>query len=172
MIGNGVPLYQFDKINGLEGSQRCRWGSFFDQHSHSLLKPGGTIAIEEFDFRSFECDPDHTSWNILFEVWCDAFQSAGGGNLFIGRSLARLLRSAGAENEQVQAHVNLPKVGEYQRTHLLSLIESTRDLMLGPGRLTEMKLQHHMTELAKHLANPETTLIDRLVVQAWGIKPH
>ncbi len=25
----------------------------------SLLRPGGTIAIEEFDFVSFACDPDH-----------------------------------------------------------------------------------------------------------------
>jgi ubiquinone/menaquinone biosynthesis C-methylase UbiE len=52
----------------------------------SLLRPGGTIAIQEFDFVSFACDPDHPSWNILFSIWCDAFHAAG-GNLFIGRSL-------------------------------------------------------------------------------------
>ena len=137
----------------------------------SLLRPGGTIAIEEFDFVSFACDPDHPSWNILFSVWCDAFHAAG-GNLFIGRSLARLLRSAGAENVQIHAHANVPQLGEYQRTHLLSLIESTRDLMLGTGRLNAVELRDHMAELAKHLANPETTLIDRLVVQAWGTKPN
>src|SRR5215475_7560438 len=91
----------------------------------SLLRPGGTIAIQEFDVVSFACDPDHPSWNILFNTWCDAFHAAGGGNLFIGRSLARLLRSAGAENVRVHAHANLPQVGEYQRTHILSLIEST-----------------------------------------------
>jgi hypothetical protein len=31
----GVPLYQFNKIKGLEGSQLFRWGSFFDQRSHA-----------------------------------------------------------------------------------------------------------------------------------------
>jgi SAM-dependent methyltransferase len=138
----------------------------------SLLRPGGTIAIQEFDFVSFACDPDHPSWNILFNTWCDAFQAAGGGNLFIGRSLARLLRSAGAESVRVHAHANVPQVGEYQRTHILSLIESTRDLMVGPGKLSAVELQDHMTALAKHLADPKTTLIDRLVVQAWGTKPN
>ena len=137
----------------------------------SLLRPGGTIAIQEFDFVSFACDPDHPSWNILFNTWCDAFHAAGGGNLFIGRSLARLLRSAGAENVRIDAHVNLPQVGEYQRTHILSLIESTKDLMVGSGKLSAAELQDHMAALAKHLADPKTTLIDRLVVQAWGTKP-
>lgn len=89
----------------------------------SLLKPGGTIAIQEFDFVSFACDPDHASWNALYSTWCDAFQAAGGGNLFIGRSLRRLLRWAGAENIRIHVHANIPQIGEYQRTHLLSLIE-------------------------------------------------
>jgi ubiquinone/menaquinone biosynthesis C-methylase UbiE len=84
----------------------------------SLLKPGGTIAIEEFDFVSFACDPDHPSWNLLFKVWCDAF-NASGGNLSIGRSLARLLRAAGAENIKIHPHADMPQVGDYQRTHLL-----------------------------------------------------
>jgi hypothetical protein len=131
----------------------------------------GTIAIQEFDFVSFACDPDHPSWNVLFNTWCDAFEAAGGGNLFIGRSLARLLRSAGAENVRVHAHANLPQVGEYQRTHILSLIESTQELMVGPGKLSAAELRDHVAALAKHLADPKTTLIDRLVVQAWGTKP-
>jgi SAM-dependent methyltransferase len=131
----------------------------------------GTIAIQEFDFVSFACDPDHPSWNVLFNTWCDAFHAAGGGNLFIGRSLARLLRSAGAENVRIHAHADLPQVGEYQRTHILSLIESTPDLMVGSGKLNAAELRDHMAALAKHLADPKTTLIDRLVVQAWGTKP-
>ena len=136
----------------------------------SLLRPGGTIAIQEFDFVSFACEPSHPSWNVLFSIWRDAFHAAG-GNLFIGRSLARLLRSAGAENVQICAHADFPQVGEYQRTHLLSLVESTPDLMLRSGRLNAMELHHHVAALAKHLADPDTVLIDRLVVQAWGTKP-
>ena len=72
----------------------------------------------------------------------------------------------------IHPHANMPQVGEYQRTHLLSLIELSKDLMLGPGRLTATELRDHMRALAKRLSDPSTTLIDRLVVQAWGTKPN
>src|SRR5262249_45520643 len=103
-------------------------------------------------------------------IWNDTFHAAG-GNEFVGRSLARLLRSAGAENVQMKAHAEIAQVGEYRRTHLLSLIESMRDLVLDSGRLKEAELRDHMAALSEHLADPETTLIDKLIVQAWGQRP-
>jgi hypothetical protein len=89
----------------------------------SLLKPGGTIGLQEFDSASYVCDPEHSSWNILLNVWNDSFHSTG-GNDFIGRSIGRLLRSAGAENVQMKTYVEVAQIGEYRRTHLLSLLES------------------------------------------------
>jgi SAM-dependent methyltransferase len=136
----------------------------------SLLRPGGTIALQEFDAASYVCYPDHPSWSILLGLWNDTFHATG-GNEFIGRSLARLLRSAGAENIQMNAHVEVAQVGEYRRTHLLSLIESMHDRVLDSGRLTEAELRDHMAALSQHLADPGTTLIDKLVVQAWGQRP-
>jgi SAM-dependent methyltransferase len=133
----------------------------------SLLKPGGTIALQEFDSASYVCYPEHPSWNVLLGVWNDTFHAAG-GNEFVGRSLARLLRSAGAEHIQIKAHVEVAQIGEYRRTHLLSLIESMHDLVLGSGRLTEVELRDHMAALSEHLADSGTTLIDKLIVQAWG----
>jgi ubiquinone/menaquinone biosynthesis C-methylase UbiE len=136
----------------------------------SLLKPGGTIALQEFDSASYACYPEHPSWNILLSIWNDTFHATG-GNEFVGRSLARLLRSAGAEKVQMKAHVEIAQVGEYRRTHLLSLIESMHDLVLDSRRLKEAELRDHMAALSEHLADPETTLIDKLIVQAWGQRP-
>lgn len=136
----------------------------------SLLKPGGTIALQEFDSASYVCYPEHPSWSILLSIWNDVFHAAG-GNEFVGRSLAGLLRSAGAENIQMKAHVEIAQVGEYRRTHLLSLIESMHDLVLGSGRLKKMELRDHIAALSEHLADPGTTLIDKLIVQAWGQRP-
>ena len=48
----------------------------------------------------------------------------------------------------------------------------THDLVFGSGRLSAVELRDHMAALAKHLSDPETTLIDRLVVQAWGTRPN
>src|SRR5262249_9599891 len=137
----------------------------------SLLKPGGTIALQEYDATSYVCYPEHPSWKILLGIYNDSFHAAG-GNEFIGRSLARLLRSAGAENVAMKAHVGLPKIGEYQRTHLLSLIEAMRDQIIASGRVGEAALRGHMEALSEHLADPATTLIDKLIIQAWGRKPR
>jgi hypothetical protein len=69
-------------------------------------------------------------------------------------------------------HVEVAQIGEYRRTHLLSLIESMHDLVLASGRLDKTELRGHMVALLKHLADPGTTLIDKLIVQAWGHKPN
>jgi hypothetical protein len=53
---------------------------------------------------------------------------------------------------------------------LLSLIETMRDLVLASTRLSQSELRDHMAALSDHLADPGTTLIDKLVVQAWGQK--
>src|SRR5215813_7712679 len=47
----------------------------------SLLKPGGTIALQEYDSSSYICYPDHPSWNILLGVASDTFRAAGGNEL-------------------------------------------------------------------------------------------
>jgi trans-aconitate methyltransferase len=75
----------------------------------SLLRPGGTIALQEYDSASYVCYPAHPSWDVLLGTWNDAFHAAG-GNEFVGRSLASLLRSAGAENVEMAAHVGFPQV--------------------------------------------------------------
>jgi SAM-dependent methyltransferase len=137
----------------------------------SVLKPSGTIAVQEFDSASYVCYPTHRSWDALFGLWNDSFHSTG-GNEFVGRSIGHLLRSAGVEDVHMKVHVEVAQVGEYRRTHLLSLLQSMEDLVVASGRITRAKLKTHIAALAAHLADPETTLIDKLIVQAWGQKPR
>jgi ubiquinone/menaquinone biosynthesis C-methylase UbiE len=136
----------------------------------SLLKPGGVIALQEFDSASYVCYPPHASWSRLLSIWNDAFQATGGDE-FVGRSLAHRLQLLGAQNIKMKAHVEAAHIGEYRRTHLLSLIESMRHLVLASGQITESELRNDMSALSAHLSDPRTTLIDKLVVQAWGQKP-
>ena len=136
--------------------------------SQPLLKPGGVIAVQEHS-ASYVCYPEHPSWDILLSIWNETFHTAG-GNEFVGRSIGRLLRSAGVENVSMKVHVEVAKVGEYRRTHLLSLLQSMEDSVVASGRITKTELKKHIIALSEHLADPETTLIDKLVVQAWGQK--
>jgi ubiquinone/menaquinone biosynthesis C-methylase UbiE len=136
----------------------------------SILKPRGIIAVQEFDSASYVCYPDHPSWNLLLGIYNDTYHAAG-GNEYIGRAVGRLLRSAGAESVSMKVHVEVAQIGEYRRTHLLSLLQSMENLVLASGRITKADLNKHVTALSQHLADPETTLIDKLIVQAWGRKP-
>ena len=53
----------------------------------SLLRPGGTIILEDVDDISYTCVPLHPSWTILLDAFHTVFH-ANGGNAFIGRELA------------------------------------------------------------------------------------
>jgi SAM-dependent methyltransferase len=137
----------------------------------SLLRPGGVIALEDVDNVSWLCQPAHASWDILLNAFHSAFQ-AGGGDPFFGRRLPVLLRAAGVQNIRTRVTVETPPLGDYRRTHLISLIDSVREKILAKGLLKETELADHREALLEHLNDPATTVIDKLLVQSWGQKPH
>lgn len=136
----------------------------------SLLRPGGTVALEDVDNVSWLCQPAHPSWDILLNAFHTVFH-AGGGDGFIGRRLPVLLHAAGVQNIQIKVTVETPALGDYRRTHLIALIDSIRDKVIAKGLLNETELKEHKEALAQHLNDPATTVIDKLLVQAWGQKP-
>jgi len=135
----------------------------------SLLRPGGTLAVENNDNISWLCYPDHPSWKILRDTYFTAFH-ANGGDLFLGRRLPGLLRAAGVQDVQVKVHVDVVKPGSHRRTHIFSLLDSLHDKIIALGLLSEQELAIHRETLREHLANSDTVIIDKLHVQAWGRK--
>jgi SAM-dependent methyltransferase len=135
----------------------------------ALLKPGGIIALEDYDRVSCVCYPDHPSWAILLDAYSDAFR-ADGGNAGTGRTLPWLLRSAGVGDVQMKVHVKAVDVAESRRTHHLGLLEVMHDKILALGRFSEREFADHKKALLQHLLDPATLLIDHLLVQAWGSK--
>jgi ubiquinone/menaquinone biosynthesis C-methylase UbiE len=135
----------------------------------SLLRPGGTVALEDVDNVSWLCQPTHSSWDTLLKAFHTVFH-AGGGDGFVGRRLPVLLHAAGVRNVQTKVTVETPPIGDYRRTHLISLIDSVRDKIIAEGALNDAKLNEHREALAQHLNDPATTVIDKLLVQCWGQK--
>jgi ubiquinone/menaquinone biosynthesis C-methylase UbiE len=135
-----------------------------------LVRPGGIIAVEEVDNVSWVCHPPHPSWDKLLETYHAAFRACG-GDLFIGRRLPELLRTAGLENVQYKVHVDVAALGGYRRKHLLSLLDSLREKIMTLGLLTHDEFTKHKELLTRHLDNPNTIVIDKLLAQAWGRKP-
>lgn len=137
----------------------------------SLLRPGGTVLLEDFDNVSYLCQPSHPSWDVLLNAFLTVFH-AGGGDGFIGRRLPELLRTAGIQNVQVKVSISTPMLGDYRRTHLISLIDSVHDKVIAMKLLDWTELRRHRDALLRHLSDPATTIIDKLLVQSWGQKPN
>jgi hypothetical protein len=68
-------------------------------------------------------------------------------------------------------HVDVAMQGGHRRKHLLALIDSLREQITTRDLLTEEELLRHEQALARHLDSPDTVVIDKLLVQAWGRKP-
>jgi SAM-dependent methyltransferase len=136
----------------------------------SFLKPGGAVALEDVDNVAWLCQPAHPSWDALLNAFHAVFHAAGGDG-FVGRRLPGLLSFAGAENEQVKVTVETPPVGDYRRKLLLSLIDSVREKVTATGLMSTPELDEHRSALRRHLDDPETVVIDKLLVQCWGRKP-
>jgi SAM-dependent methyltransferase len=135
-----------------------------------LLKPGGTIALQDYDRVSLLCYPQHPSWALLMDAYAEAFRLSG-GNGSTGRSLPWLLRSAGVRDVKTKVHVRTVDVGDSRRMFVLTMLDVIHDKILALNRFTEREFEAHREALSLHLSDPETLLIDRLLVQAWGRKP-
>jgi hypothetical protein len=100
----------------------------------ALLRPGGTIALQEWDRVSLVCYPAHPAWTTLLNAYAVAF-SANGGNGATGRTLASLLRGQGVDHVEIKVHAKTVGVDEGRRLLLLSLLDSMHDKMLAIGQL-------------------------------------
>jgi len=129
----------------------------------SLLRPGGTVALEDVDNASWLCHPPHPAWDVLLNAFHTAFHGSGGDG-FIGRRLPELLRSAGAQHVHTKVNVDIVPIGDYRRTHLVSLIDSVRGKVIDMDLISEKELQEHREALLRHLTNPATVSYTHLTL--------
>lgn len=172
MLNAGLDPASFDLvherlvlINVPQANQLSILGSMF-----RLLRAGGVAALESWDRASYVCYPDHPAWQVLNDAYREVVRPTNGDGT-TGRTLPWLLRSAGFTGIRAKVHVRAVEVGDRRRTHRLGLLEVTKPKILAAGLLTELEFDTHRASLARHLADPDTLLIDQLFVQAWGVKP-
>jgi SAM-dependent methyltransferase len=136
----------------------------------TLLKPGGTIALQDYDRISYACYPEHPSWTALFTAYRDAYE-ANGGTTSTGRSLPKLLHDAGVRNVSVKVHAAITRHGDSRRLDALTMLEALHTKILALGHFSPREFAAHKQALIEHLSDPDTLIVERLLVQAWGIKP-
>jgi hypothetical protein len=88
----------------------------------------------------------------------------------LGRRLPGLLRSAGLEDVEAQAHVRLKRRGEYGRTLALALVNGVLGRVIERELISEVEYVEQTEALQKHLNPPETIVVGPILFQAWGRK--
>ncbi|MEV0039733.1 methyltransferase domain-containing protein [Streptomyces sp. NPDC050804] len=133
----------------------------------AAVRPGGWVAVQEFDWATWQCDPPHPAWSRLKDLLAGVF----GGDVHIGARLPGLLCEAGLTDIQVTAHAYYWQPGDRYQTLLLSFAHLFRDRLLRHTALTSEELDSLTSTLHNHLGRPHTTVRESLLVQARARKP-
>lgn len=166
----GLPNDTFDLVHARLVLLHQREPSRLIGEMLRVTRPGGWVAFQELDAATFFCDPPHPAWTRLWEaalVVCGQL----GIDVDLGRRVHRLLREAGLEKVQAEAHTRIVRPGEYGRTHLLSIVTAMRTEIIDHGLLSEFELTDMMGAVMEHVCDPATLVMRELLVQTWGRKP-
>jgi SAM-dependent methyltransferase len=128
-----------------------------------LVKPGGSLILEEWDVASWHFNPPAPAAERLIRLIAEIFAGLGGE---AGRGLPGLLREIGIEEPEVDAHVIALKPGHpYLRMLLefsLALESRLREF------LSEDELASLRQEVEAELAEPGRWGTTFTLIQSWG----
>lgn len=131
-----------------------------------LVRPGGSLVLEEWDLGSWHFNPPAQAAERLIRLLSEIFTALGGE---AGRVLPELLSEIGIEEPEIDAHVIALKPGHpYLRLPLqFSVALESRLLeMLSEDELTALR-----REAERELAKPDRWGTTFMVIQSWGRRP-
>ena len=131
-----------------------------------LVKPGGSLVLEEWDLGSWHFNPPAPAAERLIRLLSEIFAALGGE---AGRGLPELLRDIGIEEPEIDAHVIALRPGHpYLRLPLQFSVALESRLL---ETLTEGELATLRREAERELAEPGRWGTTFTVIQCWGRRP-
>jgi SAM-dependent methyltransferase len=135
-----------------------------------LARSGGQVAFHEADWVAFMCDPPSRGWTAIVDSFI-RYSEANGIDLFVGRKLPRLLRTARLADVSVRPIIYVRPPGHPSRPLLLAFADNLKDRMIAAGLLTEAGFADLRQDLVRSIADPETCVVHGPFFQAWARKP-
>ncbi len=135
-----------------------------------VTRPGGFVVLEEPVASAWNCYPESASFERLKEVIRECFRR-GGGSLDAGRELFALLRRAGLSQVRSRGVVLTLHDGHPYMRAAIQFATSLRRRILDSGLMSEPELDRVVADVERIVAQPDTSMISFVVVQAWGRKP-
>jgi SAM-dependent methyltransferase len=131
-----------------------------------LLKPGGSLVLEEWDLGSWHFNPPARAAERLIRLLSEIFSTLGGE---AGRVLPELLGEIGIEDPEIAAHVIALKPGHpYLRLPLQFSVALESRLL---ETLSENELTALRRDAESELAEPGRWGTTFMVIQSWGRRP-
>jgi SAM-dependent methyltransferase len=131
-----------------------------------LVRPGGSLILEEWDLGSWHFNPPAPAAERLIRLLSEIFAALGGE---AGRGLPELLREIDIEEPEIDAHVIALKPGHpYLRLPLQFSVALESRLL---EALSEDELATLRREAEGELAKPGRWGTSFTVIQSWGRRP-
>jgi SAM-dependent methyltransferase len=128
-----------------------------------LLRPGGSLVLEEWDLASWHLNPSAPAAERLIQLLSDIFAALGGE---AGRGLPELLREIGIEESEIDAHVIALKPGHpYLRLPLQFSVALESRLL---ETISDDELASLRREAESELAEPGRWGTTFTLIQSWG----
>jgi SAM-dependent methyltransferase len=136
----------------------------------ALVRPGGWVAFHEADWIAHICDPPSEAWTAIVQLLV-RYTEKNRIDLFVGRRLPGLLRSAGLTDIRVKPLIHVYPPGAPRRNILLDFAENLSERILANGLVERLELDRLKEALRHDLDDPGRLVISHLFLQAWGRKP-
>jgi SAM-dependent methyltransferase len=128
-----------------------------------LVRPGGSLILEEWDLGSWHFNPRAPAAERLIDLISEIFAGLGGE---AGRELPRLLGAIGVAEPQIDAHVLALEPGHpYLRLPLQFSVALESRLL---ERVSEDELGSLRREAETELAKPDRWGTTFTLIQSWG----
>jgi ubiquinone/menaquinone biosynthesis C-methylase UbiE len=128
-----------------------------------LIKPGGSLVLEEWDLASWHFNPPAAAAERLIQLLSEIFARLGGE---AGRGLPELLREIGVEEPEIDAHVIALKPGHPYLRLPLQFSAALESRLL--ETLSEDELASLRRDAETELAEPGRWGTTFTLIQSWG----
>lgn len=135
----------------------------------SVLRPGGTIVLEDAHFSGRFCSPPNAAYERAV-TWTMETVLRRGGDPDIGPRLPRLLADVGMEH--IGVSVAQPVFIEGVEKHLMEIsTEKMRPAITATGVATDGEFDALHADLVAYTNRPDTLIAMPRLIQCWGTKP-
>lgn len=134
-----------------------------------VLRPGGTLAVEDIDFAGHFCHPACPAFESYVRLY-QAAVSQQGADPNIGPKLPGMLLDAGLEDVEVEVVQPTFRTGQ-AKTYTALTMEHIRHSVVEANLASDAEVDAVVADLRKFGADPRTIMSMSRVVQTWGKKP-